>query len=134
MSKHTKEPRFHHAASGSQHCAGGYINASESRSDHAIAHICGSGFECGEYQANARRIVACVNACAGLPTEQLESSPPGGVLNGVAGLIAQLDELLAALEIIAASEEFHGDSFVCDFGTLQGVARAAIAKPKGGAA
>ena len=83
---------------------------------------------------DARRIVACVNACAGLPTEQLESSPPGGVLNGVAGLIAQRDELLAALEIIAASEEFHGDSFVCDFGTLQGVARAAIAKAKGGAA
>ena len=83
---------------------------------------------------DARRIVACVNACAGLPTEQLESSPPGGVLNGVAGLIAQRNELLAALEIIAASEEFHGDSFVCDFGTLQGVARAAIAKAKGGAA
>ena len=85
-------------------------------------------------EANARRIVACVNACAGLPTEQLESSPPGGILNGVAGLIAQRNELLAALEIIAASEEFHGDSFVCDFGTLQGVARAAIAKAKGGAA
>ena len=83
---------------------------------------------------DARRIVACVNACAGLPTEQLESSPPGGILNGVAGLIAQRNELLAALEIIAASEEFHGDSFVCDFGTLQGVARAAIAKANGGAA
>lgn len=83
---------------------------------------------------DARRIVACVNACAGLPTEQLESSPPGGIINGVAGLIAQRNELLAALEIIAASEEFHGDSFVCDFGTLQGVARAAIAKAKGGAA
>lgn len=80
---------------------------------------------------NARRIVACVNACAGLPAEQLEVSPLGGVLNGVAGLIAQRDELLAALEIIVASEEFHGDSFVCDFVTLQGVARAAIAKAKG---
>ena len=87
-----------------------------------------------EGKDNARRIVACVNACAGLPTEQLESSPPGGVLKGVAGLISQRDELLAALEIIAASEEFHGDSFVCDFGTLQGVAGAAIAKAKGGAA
>lgn len=83
---------------------------------------------------DASRIVACVNVCAGLPTEQLESSPPGGILNGVAGLIAQRNEMLAALEIIAASEEFHGDSFVCDFGTLQGVARTAIAKAKGGAA
>ena len=39
--------------------------------------------------------------------------------------------LLEALEVIAASEEFHGDSFVCDFETLQGVAREAIAKAKG---
>ena len=42
-------------------------------------------------------------------------------------------ELLAALEVIAASEEFHGDSFVCDFETLQGVARDSIAKAKGAA-
>lgn len=49
--------------------------------------------------------------------------------------LAQMNqELLAALDIIVSSEEFHGDSFVCDFGTLQGVARAAIAKAKGGAA
>lgn len=49
-------------------------------------------------------------------------------------LVQMNQELLAALEIIVASEEFHGDSFVCDFGTLQGVAIAAIAKAKGGAA
>ena len=49
-------------------------------------------------------------------------------------LVQMNQELLAALEIIVASEEFHGDSFACDFGTLQGVARAAIAKAKGGAA
>ena len=49
-------------------------------------------------------------------------------------LVQMNQDLLAALEIIVASEEFHGDSFVCDFVTLQGVARAAIAKAKGGAA
>ena len=49
-------------------------------------------------------------------------------------LVQMSQELLSALEIIVASEEFHGDSFVCDFGTLQGVARAAIAKAKGGEA
>ena len=54
---------------------------------------------------NARRIVACVNACAGLPTEQLEPSPLGGVLNGVAGLIAQRDELLAALEAFTSAQD-----------------------------
>ena len=46
-------------------------------------------------------------------------------------LVAMNKELLAALEVIAASEEFHGGSFVCDFETLQGVAREAIAKAKG---
>ena len=48
-------------------------------------------------------------------------------------LIWMNKELLAALEVIAASEEFHGDSFVCDFETLQGVARDSIAKAKGAA-
>ena len=48
-------------------------------------------------------------------------------------LVAMNKELLAALEVIAASEEFHGDSFVCDFETLQGVARDSIAKAKGAA-
>jgi len=43
-------------------------------------------------------------------------------------LVAMNKELLAALEVIAASEEFHGGSFVCDFETLQGGAREAIAK------
>ena len=43
-------------------------------------------------------------------------------------LIAAAPELLEALQTIADSEEFNGDSFVCDFQTLQGVARAAIAK------
>ena len=45
-------------------------------------------------------------------------------------LVAMNKELLAALEIIAVSEEFHGDSFVCDFETLQGVARDSITKAK----
>jgi hypothetical protein len=50
-----------------------------------------------------------------------------------ARLMVAAPELLAALQIIADSEEHHGFSFVCDFSTLQGVARAAIAKATGGA-
>lgn len=90
---------------------------------------------------DARRIVACVNACAGLPTEQLESSPLGGVLNGVAGLIAQRDELLAALEGLLADMHLRArldgdvdsDGCVvinCGNGVLY-AANAAIAKAKG---
>ncbi len=50
----------------------------------------------GEDVANARRIVACVNAAAGIPTEQLEarSVQAGFVTN----LLNQRDELLAALK------------------------------------
>ena len=48
-----------------------------------------------------------------------------------ARLIAAAPDLLRALQIIAESEEYHGDMVVCDFKTLQGVARAAIAKATG---
>ena len=49
-----------------------------------------------EQEANPRRIVACVNACEGISTEQLEC--PGGNVAKVAGsLMKQRDELLAAL-------------------------------------
>lgn len=94
MSKHTPEP---------------WVVAAKAlvRLDHAylIESVDHHDFEYGATlaatsQQDALRIVACVNACAGLPTEQLEASPLGGVLNGVAGLIAQRDELLAALEAL----------------------------------
>ena len=42
-----------------------------------------------------------------------------------------ITELVDALRIIAESEEYHGDSFVCDFYTLQTVARSAIDKVTG---
>ena len=57
--------------------------------------------------------------------------PIGGRMYIHDELVEMNKELLAALEVIAASEEFHGGSFVCDFETLQGVAREAIAKAKG---
>jgi hypothetical protein len=54
--------------------------------------------------------------------------PTGKEALANAALIAAAPDLLAALQSIADSEEYDGDSFVCDFATLQGVARAAIAK------
>jgi hypothetical protein len=50
-------------------------------------------------RANARRIVACVNACTGIPTEALE----GGV---VADLLAACKAVLAKLDSIT-TEEFR---------------------------
>ena len=100
MSKHTPEPwvmstkangNWWHISAGNQAIAA--VHAASKKRNEPYASM---------FEANARRIIACVNACAGLPTEQLESSPLGGVLNGVAGLIAQRDELLAALEGVLA--------------------------------
>lgn len=45
-----------------------------------------------------------------------------------ARIIAAAPDLLAALQTIADSEPFDGESFVCDFETVQGIARAALAK------
>ena len=52
-------------------------------------------------EANARRIVAAVNACAGIHTDYLEQCPSGGLFNLVDysnELVKQRDDLLAALE------------------------------------
>jgi hypothetical protein len=53
-----------------------------------------------EQKANARRIVACVNACAGIPTIDLEVDNPTllTMLKERAELIRQLDELRKELD------------------------------------
>lgn len=48
-----------------------------------------------------------------------------------AKLIRMAPDLLEALKVIANSEEYHGDTVVCDFHSLQSVARAAIAEVEG---
>lgn len=83
-------------------------------------------------EANARRIVACVNACAGLANEQLDRVVKNP-LSSYRELMQQRDELLAALEKcrkeLSAWMRDHGD----DIATQEAVAdaRAAIAKAKG---
>jgi hypothetical protein len=49
-----------------------------------------------------------------------------------ARLIAAAPELLDALWDIVEAEEHDGDASVCDFATLQSIARAAIIKATGG--
>lgn len=106
-------------------------------------------------EANARRIVACVNACAGLPTEPLERLVAGGGRLVAADFIVdamdsqleqaetQRDDLLKALERLAnaafSRDVSTGDvsSLIAAQAELRGatkVARAAIAAVKGGAA
>jgi len=64
-------------------------------------------------EANARRIVACVNACGGIPTEILEQAEKLGITDVLTGnlfssLIAlqrQRDELLSAFQKFVDSHE-----------------------------
>lgn len=93
-------------------------------------------------ESKARRLVACWNACEGYPTEVLEHvASTEDTLAGRFILVAQRDELLAALSRIAKWNE-HTTEFAVDFGSngvrdfYRGIASRAIraiAKVEGGA-
>ena len=87
---HTKEPW---KVSGTEHIVAG--------GNYVVALDC--------KPEDARRIVACVNACAGLSTQCLEET--GGGVEHYIAVIKQRDELLAALEKIASkcNLDMHGD-------------------------
>ena len=81
------------------------------------------------HEANARRIVACVNACEGISTENLEDNRPVKWLaQQYNEVVKQRDELLEALQALmddeAPIDEKHWND-CCD------KARAAIAKATG---
>lgn len=102
-----------------------------------------------EQRENARRIVACVNACRGLPTDELEQK---GLVAAVGTQLLeadqQSDELLEALELMVAIHDepsgFSGKYGKALDDAIQAqeekiderllMARTAIAKAKGGAA
>lgn len=61
-----------------------------------IAKVMMRDVSVNEHKANARRIVACVNACAGLSTDELESKPAGIVASTIdasVGLIGFASEM-----------------------------------------
>ncbi|HHQ4739158.1 hypothetical protein ACK37G_15185 [Aeromonas veronii] len=123
--KHTPEPwGFHQDASGDV-----FISSAETS-----FHIAEVGSEDDETVIpDARRIVACVNACRGLPTDELEQK---GLVAAVGTQLLdadqQRDELLAALEevhrIASNSNMTHNMMVIRDH------CADAIAKAKGGAA
>lgn len=76
MSEHTPEPW---AVTDRNEIGDRYIGPAHG---HPYAAICVTGippFLGNEAEANARRIVACVNACAGVPTEELEEVAKGSI-------------------------------------------------------
>lgn len=76
--------------------------------EYGTAIIDSEGYEIrpSRFPEDARRIVACVNACAGISTDDLESEKRPGFWGGLAGknsvkatrLEQQRDNLAAALE------------------------------------
>jgi hypothetical protein len=64
--------------------------------DTTVASSACSGLAKDEWEDNARRIVACVNACAGIDTVQLEMLDVVSALDSLNKVRAQRDELLAA--------------------------------------
>lgn len=86
--------------------------------------------------ADARRIVACVNACRGLPTDELEQK---GLVTAVGTRLLEADqlrdELLEELIITLGSlKEICNERGVPCPGSTIRRAEATIAKAKGGAA
>jgi hypothetical protein len=81
-------------------------------------------------EANARRLVACWNACEGLHTESLERGKP--LADQLVDALTQRDELLAALRPFA-SVDLRSQGVHQRFADDVLRARAAIAKSTGGA-
>lgn len=86
--------------------------------------------------ANARRIVACVNACAGIPTEDLERyyNDGGGIdaamqeaaLSAHITAVKQRDRMLGALRLALAALEANSDEVPHGFGGEIEAVRSAI--------
>ena len=88
-----------------------------------------------ELKANARRIVACVNACEGISTENLEDNKPIIELaNDYNAVLKQRDMLLDVLKQIAKVETHGGDiSASWTLISVKHLAQGVVEKVKGGA-
>lgn len=88
----------------------------------------------GFTEESARRLAACWNACEGIDTEDLEAGTVSIIQKlhdqAAKDVLAQRDELLAALERLIASGDVRD---AAEKGAIT-QARAAIAKAEGGAA
>ncbi len=84
---------------------------------------------------NARRIAACVNACAGISTENLEDNLPVKELaDRYNAVLKQRDMLLEAIEKIAKTEIDGGDiSASWALISVKHLAQDVVEKVKGGA-
>ena len=107
---------------------------SEANPNIAICFMAHDGTEQNERgEANARRVVACVNACKGIPTYQLTGEDGNPVILGdmIDLLRNQRDTLLPICEELRESAEYWSEYDV-PLGIVERLT-AAIASVKGGA-
>ena len=83
--KHTPEPWELHQHLGPRDPYFQLLNGSW---DIAHSKFSANGSEVDE--ANGRRIVACVNACAGIPTEQLQAGCVANLVNSAVNVMKRL--------------------------------------------
>lgn len=96
-----------------------------------IATVCKhEDAESFDYEANARRIVACVNACDGYTEAELSH---GRVipLHRYSSIVSQRDDLMLALRELLDSMDANGS---CQYEMLRAAGRDVIAMVEGGAA
>ena len=108
---HTKEPWK--AVTGGR-CDPEVIITTQDRIDNHKGEICGmdvefSGPHGDEQKANARRIVTCVNALAGVETDYLEKYGLPDFAQKISDLTEQRDKLLDALNLLYSWAN-NGDS------------------------
>lgn len=74
--------------------------AYEGEEGYGITSVCGGYYGDIENEADARRIVACVNACAGIDTDVLEHASNFGAagIQTIASVRKQRDELFSKLD------------------------------------
>ena len=112
VGNHTAEPWLldNDGAPDEDGFAAGDITITDAEGLTAVAEVC-AGLSWGEQHSNARRIVACVNACAGIPTERLEE--------GIDWIKFQSedDRMFAEIEA-AAKASFHRHRTSCRGQTL----------------
>lgn len=88
-----------------------------------------------EAEANSRRVVACLNACAGISTENLKDNLPVKELaDRYNAVLKQRDMLLDVLKQIAKVETHGGDiSAAWTLISVKHLAQGVVEKVKGGA-
>lgn len=121
MSRHTPEPWRYVKDKDGGNTAFLIENA-----DGIMWNIAGTFSTFDDDEANARRIVACVNACAGLSTELLEGKTIDEAANTIVDQRDELENVVRAL--VAGRDLIDGRLLVDENSPLIDAARAALAK------